>query len=366
MAYARIISHGEQYTGEDFGRQPVFLDSPYNFLAEDPQLFFKTKVPCALSMISFDPEADNSYLMTFIAADFYLSIKLNHDEYKELSRRPQHMHNTYEIVYVQEGTLFQQIEARRYQFSKRSCCILNRNIRHTEEYDHPFRTVTLSLAADFLSELFSDPYDGFFSETASDWQSRRDLKSFFSPDTAETDLYRKTYLSFVPAYDIMEENDRIHDLFEQMTNCIISPEPGCSFFMRSLICRLLDCLSNRELYSTDLISLGTKAESEAFSNITRLMLETHGRISRSELQKRLNYSGQYLNRISQKFTGMSLFKYGNYFTMKRAAWLLINSDATVSEIAAELGFSDRTHFYGLFRKEYRVTPKQYRERYRQK
>ncbi len=364
MAHGYVVARGEVYTGDDFGNSSAFLALPYDFLSENPQSLYKTQVPFSISMLSFDPKASAPFRLTFITAAYYFCVELDKDELDQVVTRGQHLHNTYEIVYVREGEFFQQIEARRYKYTERSCCILNRNIRHTEEYTSAFSTVTLSLSSEFLRDLFADSYDGFFSETAPSWQRNEELREFFNTELQEADIYKKTFLNFIPCYEMTDKSDAIHAIFDKLTELIIAPEPGCSFQFRGLVCKMLDLLSNRSLYSTDLVQFGTEAESAAFSKITKLMEETYGRISRAQLTKSLNYSGQYLNRVTQKYTGMSLFRYGSYFTMKRAAWLLVNSGMTVSEIAAELGFNDRTHFYQLFRKEYDETPKQYRQRHK--
>ena len=59
---------------------------------------------------------------------------------------------------------------------------------------------------------------------------------------------------------------------------------------------------------------------------------------------------------------MSLFDYGMVFCMQAAGKRLAESKEAISEIAEDLGFSNRTHFYNIFKKHYGMTPKQFRER----
>lgn len=56
-----------------------------------------------------------------------------------------------------------------------------------------------------------------------------------------------------------------------------------------------------------------------------------------------------------------MFDYGLTFTMSAAGDMLKNTNKSVSEIAAELQFSNRTHFYKLFEQYYGMTPLKYRE-----
>lgn len=94
------------------------------------------------------------------------------------------------------------------------------------------------------------------------------------------------------------------------------------------------------------------------------MEDTCGRMSRSDLERVLCYSGNYMNTIIKKHTGMCLYDYGLTFTLKKAAALLSDTPASISSIAIQMGFSNRTHFYKLFRDKYGITPGEYRETHR--
>jgi AraC-like DNA-binding protein len=54
------------------------------------------------------------------------------------------------------------------------------------------------------------------------------------------------------------------------------------------------------------------------------------------------------------------------YALERAAWLLVNTDITITEIVAELGFSNRSYFYTEFQKHYELTPRAYRLQNRKK
>lgn len=69
-----------------------------------------------------------------------------------------------------------------------------------------------------------------------------------------------------------------------------------------------------------------------------------------------------MNTIVNKYTGMCLYDYGLTFTMKKAAHLLTETYKPISAIEAQLGLTNRTHFYKLFRKKYGVTPGEYRRK----
>ena len=108
------------------------------------------------------------------------------------------------------------------------------------------------------------------------------------------------------------------------------------------------------------MNLEQTADALVFARISHFIEEKYGRISRDELSGLLNYSGDYINRIVHKFTGLCLFDYSMNFCMKKAAEELLYSQKTINEIAEELHFSNKTHFYKLFKEKYGITPKEFR------
>lgn len=68
-----------------------------------------------------------------------------------------------------------------------------------------------------------------------------------------------------------------------------------------------------------------------------------------------------LKKIFKQMFSMTIFDYLNDLRMNKAARYLFDNNLTISEISSELGFSSQSHFCTSFRKQYGVTPKEYRE-----
>ena len=127
-----------------------------------------------------------------------------------------------------------------------------------------------------------------------------------------------------------------------------------------LLLRLFDYLGDGAAYHSSRVELGRNTEDLIFLHITHLLEDTHGRMTRSALEQALNYSGNYLNSVVVRHTGLCLFDYGMQYCMDYARQLLTTTDLTVQQIAAELNFTNRTHFYKLFAEHTGMTPRQYR------
>lgn len=359
MAYYSIVTPTMKRTGITVVSENADVKSPYNFLGTGPQNYFQSNVPFSLLFTRYIMDAENPFRIIMLSPDFSMNTTLSRDEFEKAVRnRPLHQHNTYELMFILSGELYQRIENTRHRYIEKSCCLINRSVRHAEEYDTSFHSVNLSLSREFLLTLLEEGECNYFQIEKKHQDT--DLAAFLQNELRLDGSENKHYIDFIPTSSkTIEQN--IYYLFDQMTNLILNPAPGTSLMIRAIIYRILSHLNSQSFYDTNPIQLGTPTESRLFAEISQLMEATDGRISRLQLSSRLNYSGNYLNRIVQKYSGMNIFEYGNSFTMQRATDLLKNTDKTVSDIILELGFSDRTHFYRLFQKQFGCTPKAYRK-----
>jgi len=78
------------------------------------------------------------------------------------------------------------------------------------------------------------------------------------------------------------------------------------------------------------------------------------------LAQDLGYSVSHLSALFKKRTGISPIDYLIRVRMKRALHLLRSTDASIGEIAAEVGYSDVYYFGRLFKKHWGLSPSRYR------
>lgn len=322
----------------------------------------KISDPFLLCLITYTPGREIPYQVTHISPSYYSCFAFDQADFVQQVRdRDLHRQDTYKLVYIREGELYQRVETQRHKYSAGSCFLLNRNVRHNEEYITPFSSVCLFLSEEFFRELITENEEKYF-KTRHLWNRHTELFHFFEDEIEGGPREKKSYIDFIPKLSFGSGEDPIQALFDELAMLILNPSPGCSFLLMSLICRIFLLLSRKDLYTTAPLELGTDAEGRLFSQIRELLEEHNGRVSRDALVKELNYSGSYLNRVVNKYTGMNITQYTTSFTMKRAAWMLIHTDASISEISLALGFTNRTLFYSAFERTYGETPRQYRLR----
>ena len=90
---------------------------------------------------------------------------------------------------------------------------------------------------------------------------------------------------------------------------------------------------------------------------------THS-VSRWQIAASVNISEDYLTRIFRKEVGLSPWDYLNRFRIQIASKLLLETGASISEIASMTGFQDQAYFCRVFRKVKGFPPGNIRSRNR--
>ena len=84
-------------------------------------------------------------------------------------------------------------------------------------------------------------------------------------------------------------------------------------------------------------------------------------LSQEKIAKKFYFSSGYFSRIFHKAMNMTFVEYVSKCRVRQARFLLISTDKSVLDIAMECGFSDSRRFILAFKKEYGITPLQYRK-----
>ncbi|MBO6154436.1 MAG: AraC family transcriptional regulator [Lachnospiraceae bacterium] len=305
-------------------------------------------------------KSEITYALTYITpiGSMYSCFGMDTDKDKTVNLHHPHLHrhDFFELMYVIDGTLYQNIEHKRHVYTKGSLCILNKNVRHTEEYNTDFKILFLQLRTDFMMDIYNSLKLDLFNH----FENKSDLMDFFKTNLTDNKK-SKDYMDFIPFKDNDSIAHQIHGIFDTIINETLSPTQQSSIIIKRSLEDLFGILSSPKHFSTIPVKLGGDTENDLFDKITSAMEYTNGRISRSELSEVLNYSGSYLNDICKKHSGLSIFDYGMTFCMKEAARLLTASNENISDIMNELGFTNPSHFYKTFKKHYNYTPAQYRK-----
>lgn len=281
----------------------------------------------------------------------------NGKEIATFNARAPHLHDFYELLIVLDGEIHQQIEQSTFNVHCGSCFLMNRNIVHKEMFYSNANLLCIGISKELVKHLAEDGKKMYFLDYE---QPRKNpilnflIENLDNPDTKE-------YLDFLPVIDNKDWYQVLHSLTDNILRAIMFPELGSTYVIKGMLLKLFDYLSNPEHFHRTAVHVEADNDFLLFSHINHLLEDTNGRITRSELEEILHYSGNYINSIVKKYTDLCLFDYGQTFCMKKAADLLCNTDNSVLEIMKQLHFTNTTHFYKCFKKQYHMTPKEYRK-----
>lgn len=129
-------------------------------------------------------------------------------------------------------------------------------------------------------------------------------------------------------------------------------------------------LNRRCLYKFTKLVADTK-KTRNFSSYTEqckdyISQNYHHKIYLEDIAEAIGISQGHLSRIFRQDTGEKIQDYILKFRVKRAANLLKYSDATLSEISDYVCFNSQSHFGSVFKEFMKMTPRQYREKYKRK
>ena len=102
-----------------------------------------------------------------------------------------------------------------------------------------------------------------------------------------------------------------------------------------------------------------------YRNVLQYITLNHTRkITMQELSEKFFYSVSTLSHMFEKNCKMSLNKYIETLRMEDAKWLLKNSEYSMTEISEILGFCNCAYFSSVFKENFGVTPKKYRNTFK--
>lgn len=318
------------------------------------------QLPFQIRLVTLHPEDDEHFFsMTTISPDQTVYAFLSREDASFITTGKLHQHNHYELLFVLSGCVYQNIENYRHLYTPGSCCLLNKNVRHTEEFSTDYRVLFLELSEGFVSSLHDDRQLSYFAVDRA--SSLSELDQFLHHNLNNLSYAEKDYVDFIPVSPLSPSRSPAYLLLEQITREALSPSPGSSYRIRHLFYLFFRQLDDSGIYHTTPVNIGTDAEYALFQEITELLRACNGRMSRSALEETLHYSGDYLNKIVKKYTSLSIFDYGMTFCMKKAEELLLCSDLEITAISQLLGFTNITHFYSIFKSVYGTTPARFRK-----
>lgn len=89
----------------------------------------------------------------------------------------------------------------------------------------------------------------------------------------------------------------------------------------------------------------------------------HEDLSIKRVASQVHLSHTYFSRLFKKELGVSFVEYVTNVRIKRAKWLLANTNDSIESIAEQVGFNTPNYFSSIFKKNVSASPSEYREQH---
>ena len=166
-------------------------------------------------------------------------------------------------------------------------------------------------------------------------------------------------LSSLPDYIESENTDDIKEIFESLCKHHNTGLPDDDILVQSLILRLVYTLSS--------FDHSRRIKHSPKSNRHRIIEQTveyidnnlSSDLSLEALAEKAKFTPIYFHKLFKRSTGKTLHRYIEEKRIKKSIDLLLSTDMTLTEISYECGFSSQSYFSYAFKREMKLSPREY-------
>lgn len=252
-----------------------------------------------------------------------------------------HKHEFFQIIYVHSGTCIHYVNGEDLKLTKGDLFILSPNISHSlKVFDG---TIVLSIC------ICQNTFNDYFSEFL---KSDNILSSFFL-----NALYTKKYENYIIFHIDKDENLKsliLKMLFEQFNNKKYSKKIISSLLLIFFQYLIQDHENNYQVSSI------TIKNNKTINEILVYIQKNYESLTLNDLADKFHFSNSYLSKQLKKCTGSNFSQIIKYIKLRKSCDLLKFTNMNIYQISTEVGYSSEEHFIRTFRKEFNMSPTQYR------
>lgn len=253
-----------------------------------------------------------------------------------------HSHGFFEIQYILTGSLTQTIDDISVTLHEGDLCFIAPNTSHRPFVaDEGTQLINLLVRAGTLRSTFANSL------------TERDAISEFFLRVLSGQTYQPLLLCRT------QRDGRVAHLIMEMLSEQDADDPYADKLLRSMMEQLFILLLRHHKNSFDL-GRGLRKQDDTILSILRYIQNHYTDVSLSALAKHFNYTESHLSYLIHSYTGRTFSETVTDLRMQFVTSRLTGSEDSVAEIMEKAGYSDKTHFYRLFRRTYGMTPIQYR------
>lgn len=255
---------------------------------------------------------------------------------------PKHRHNYVEMVYMVSGFTRHKVNGNEVILRQGELLLMN---QHATQEIFPARENDIAVNFMILPEFF----DSVLMMLGTENSMLRD----FIVDCLKSTSGHVDYLHFQVA-DVLP----VQNLIENLIYSLLSDEEQ----YRQLNQTTVGLLFLHLLQHTSQLTIGgDRFEDEVMMKVLSLIEDHYKDGELSDLCDELDTDLYTISRIIKRRTGRNYIDLLQEKRLKYAAYLLSTTELPVTDISADVGYNNFSYFYKIFKKEYGITPKEYRK-----
>lgn len=160
-----------------------------------------------------------------------------------------------------------------------------------------------------------------------------------------------------------KEDTKLHDTIWKLFDSFQMKNFGYEMIVKGSLYEIFGTMLERNLFCTasQVSSVNQKRLHQLKHALELIENHYNTTITLDQLSKAAGMSAKYFCKFFQDMTHKSPMNYLNFYRIERACFQLLNSDASIIEIAMNCGFNDLSYFIKTFRKYKGITPAKYRK-----
>lgn len=257
-----------------------------------------------------------------------------------------HKHDFFEMIYVYSGKCTQIIDNKEMILSEGQLCLVNSKAYHAIITENDENNILFNFI--FKKSFFSRSFLNLIGEN--DALSSFLINYLFDESSKETYLVFNTIKS-----DSLEKIllSIIHEFIDELT--------GFRSVLESLYVILFIEISrnNSSMKFDNLIK--TNEKPTKFNEIMNYIEENFSTTNLQETAIHFHYHPNYLSKEIKKYTNKTYSEILQNTKLKQSCFYLSKTNLSVQEIIEKVGYSELSHFYHIFKKNFGITPSEYRK-----
>lgn len=260
-----------------------------------------------------------------------------------------HCHDYWEIIIADEGVLEMQIESSLYQISKGDICILNRATRHAEHFRPGQSVIYVTLSLEYITSWPKDSAIAFGKPILHLFENGINLPYYQNKD----------YIIAKPKNE--EAYRSVLNIIQTLKDEFLKSLPGSRYLVIGFVYRLINMITSPMSYNVDYRDMRAEDKFSLADSAKELIDKNKRRTTLFDLERALQYSGTYINRLFKEKYHCTIAEYNQSVCLQHMATLLLTTNKRIEEICHVIGFTNKTHLYQLFKEKYGCTPSAFRK-----